>query len=243
MIAVPGGIAGLALAVAGVRALVVGRAAESAAAGGDLDRYDRAAVHSRHDAGHRDRVRPRAGDADRAHLRQRSRRASASASPAHRGVRRGHQALVVGELALAQALLVGAGLLLVSFVHATRIDLGFAQHDRVLAEVNLGPAYVQPIGKDGLIDPTQEDSLHQRRARSRPRRPGRAGGRGFVNGAAHRRAKSRHAHRGRSRPAARSAAERRLSVDHAGLFPRAWHDAGGGPRVRRRPIAPTRRPC
>ena len=67
----------------------------------------------------------------------------------NRRVRRGHQALVVGELALAQALLVGAGLLLVSFVQATRIDLGFAQHDRVLAEVNLGPAYIQAIGKDG----------------------------------------------------------------------------------------------
>ncbi len=73
-----------------------------------------------------------------------------------RRVRRGHQALVVGELALAQALLVGAGLLLVSFVHATRIDLGFAPHDRVLAEINLGPSYVQPIGNDGLIDPAKK---------------------------------------------------------------------------------------
>ncbi len=73
-----------------------------------------------------------------------------------RRVRRGHQALVVGELALAQALLVGAGLLLVSFVHATRIDLGFAQQDRVLAEVNLGPSYIQPIGQDGLIDPSKK---------------------------------------------------------------------------------------
>ena len=54
-----------------------------------------------------------------------------------RGSRRGHHALVIGELALAQALLVGAGLLLVSFVHATRIDLGFAPTDRVLAEINL----------------------------------------------------------------------------------------------------------
>src|SRR6188474_130089 len=74
----------------------------------------------------------------------------------NRGVRRGHQALVVGELALAQALLVGAGLLLVSFVHATRIDLGFAQHDRVLAEVNLTPAYIQPLGEDGHIDPAKK---------------------------------------------------------------------------------------
>ena len=74
----------------------------------------------------------------------------------HRGVGRGHRALVVGELALAQALLVGAGLLLVSFVHATRIDLGFAQADRVLAEVSLTPAYLQPIGKDGHIDPAKK---------------------------------------------------------------------------------------
>ncbi len=73
-----------------------------------------------------------------------------------RGVRRGHQALVIGELALAQALLVGAGLLLMSFVHATNTDLGFAQNDRLLAEINLSPAYVQPIGQDGLIDPTKK---------------------------------------------------------------------------------------
>ncbi len=73
-----------------------------------------------------------------------------------RGVRRGHHALVIGELALAQALLVGAGLLLVSFVHATRTDLGFAPADRVLAEINLTPAYVQPLGKDGFIDPTRK---------------------------------------------------------------------------------------
>jgi putative ABC transport system permease protein len=73
-----------------------------------------------------------------------------------RGVRRGHHALVVGELALAQALLVGAGLLLVSFVHATRTDLGFASADRVVAELNLTPAYVQPLGKDGFIDPARK---------------------------------------------------------------------------------------
>jgi putative ABC transport system permease protein len=73
-----------------------------------------------------------------------------------RGVRRGHHALVIGELALAQALLVSAGLLLVSFVQATRIDLGFAPADRVLAELNLTPAYVQPLGKDGYIDPARK---------------------------------------------------------------------------------------
>ncbi len=73
-----------------------------------------------------------------------------------RGVRRGHQALVIGELALAQALLVGAGLLLTSFVHASRIDLGFATEHRLLAEVNLSPSYLQTIGDTGLIDPAKK---------------------------------------------------------------------------------------
>jgi len=73
-----------------------------------------------------------------------------------RQVRRGHQLLVVGELALAQALLVGAGLLLVSFVHATSIDLGYATRDRIVAEVNLVPAYIQPIDEKGAIDPAKK---------------------------------------------------------------------------------------
>jgi putative ABC transport system permease protein len=74
----------------------------------------------------------------------------------NRRVRRGQQALVIGELALAQVLLVGAGLLLVSFVHATRIDLGFAPEDRVLAELNLAPDYLQTVGTQGLIDPSRK---------------------------------------------------------------------------------------
>ena len=74
----------------------------------------------------------------------------------NRRVRRGQQALVIGELALAQVLLVGAGLLLVSFVHATRIDLGFAATDRVLAELNLVPDYLQTVGDQGLIDPSRK---------------------------------------------------------------------------------------
>jgi putative ABC transport system permease protein len=73
-----------------------------------------------------------------------------------RRLRRGHQALVIGELALAQVLLVGAGLLLVSFVHATRIELGFAPVDRVLAELNLTPDYLQTTGDQGLIDPSRK---------------------------------------------------------------------------------------
>jgi putative ABC transport system permease protein len=73
-----------------------------------------------------------------------------------RGVRRGHQLLVIGELALAQALLVGAGLLLVSFVRATHVDLGYATTDRVIAELNLVPSYVATINEHGTIDPSKK---------------------------------------------------------------------------------------
>jgi putative ABC transport system permease protein len=73
-----------------------------------------------------------------------------------RRLRRGQQALVIGELALAQVLLVGAGLLLVSFVHATRTDLGFATSDRVLAELNLAPEYLRTIDDSGRIDPARK---------------------------------------------------------------------------------------
>jgi putative ABC transport system permease protein len=155
MIAVPGGIAGLAVAVAGVRALVW-------AAPQNLPRLAEISVDVRVLAFSivmtlvtaivfglgpaMQTARTSANDLGRIGQRV----------AGHRGVRRGHQALVIGELALAQALLVGAGLLLVSFVRASQIDLGFAQQDRLLAEVNLGPAYVQPIGKEGLIDPSRK---------------------------------------------------------------------------------------
>jgi predicted permease len=154
-IAVPGGVAGLAIAIAGVRALVL-------VAPQNLPRLAEitvdptvllftlamtlvtAIVFGLGPA--MQTARTSANDLGRIGQRV----------AGHRGVRRGHQALVVGELALAQALLVGAGLLLVSFVHATTIDLGFAQHDRVLAEVNLTPPYIQPIGSDGHIDPSKK---------------------------------------------------------------------------------------
>jgi putative ABC transport system permease protein len=73
-----------------------------------------------------------------------------------RRLRRGQHALVIGELALAQVLLVGAGLLLVSFVHATSTDLGFATSDRVLAELNLVPEYLRTIDDSGRIDPARK---------------------------------------------------------------------------------------
>ena len=155
IIAVPGGIAGLALAVGGVRALVW-------AAPQNLPRMAAISIDAtvliftmamtlltaivfglgpalqtaRTSANELGRIGQRVAGS--------------------RGVRRGHHALVIGELALAQALLVGAGLLLVSFVHATRTDLGFAPADRVLAEINLTPAYVQPVGTDGFIDPARK---------------------------------------------------------------------------------------
>jgi predicted permease len=155
VIAVPGGIAGLAFAVAGVRALQmvapqnVPRLAEISIDPKVLSftlamTLVTAIVFGLGPAMQTARM---TGD-DLGRIGQRV--------AGNRRVRRGHQALVIGELALAQALLVGAGLLLVSFVHATRIDLGFASRDRVLAEVNLGPSYLQPVGSDGLIDPSKK---------------------------------------------------------------------------------------
>jgi putative ABC transport system permease protein len=152
MIAVPGGIAGLALAVAGVRALVwvapqnLPRLAEvsidpTVLAFTIAMTLLTAIVFGLGPA--LQTARTSANDLGRIGQRVAGSRAT----------RRGHHALVIGELALAQALLVGAGLLLVSFVHATRIDLGFASTDRVLAELNLSPAYLQTIGDTGAIDP------------------------------------------------------------------------------------------
>ncbi len=154
-IAVPGGVAGLFLAMAGVRALV-------AVAPANLPRLSEIQIDAtalgftlvmtlltslvfglgpamqtaRTSANDLAQVGPRVAG--------------------NRRVRRGQQVLVIGELALAQVLLVGAGLLLMSFVHATRTDLGFASTERVLAELNLAPDYLQVIGDTGLIDPSRK---------------------------------------------------------------------------------------
>jgi putative ABC transport system permease protein len=154
-IAIPGGVAGLALAALGVRALIaIAPASLPRLAEVQLDvtalaftvlmtaltslifGLGPAMQTARTSANELSQVGPRVAG--------------------NRRVRRGQQALVVGELALAQVLLVGAGLLLVSFVQATRIDLGFASEDRVIAELNLVPDYLQPIGQDGLIDPSRK---------------------------------------------------------------------------------------
>jgi putative ABC transport system permease protein len=155
MLAVPGGVAGLGLAYVGVRALV-------AVAPANLPRLNEigidtsvlgftllmtvvtALVFGLGPALQSARTSP--GD-----LAQIGQRVAGS-----RRLRRGQHALVVGELALAQVLLAGAGLLLVSFVEATRIDLGFATDHRVVAEINLAPEYVRQIGPDGHIDPARK---------------------------------------------------------------------------------------
>jgi len=73
-----------------------------------------------------------------------------------RHVRRWHHAIVVAELALAQILLVGAGLLLASFLASQRVPLGFATEGRVAADLNLAPdKYLRPIEEGEFrIDPS-----------------------------------------------------------------------------------------
>ena len=61
----------------------------------------------------------------------------------------GHRAIVVGELALAQVLVVGALLLTASLMAATRVDLGFATDGRLAAELTLArDRYLRPAGTD-----------------------------------------------------------------------------------------------
>ncbi len=154
-IAIPGGVAGLVLALVGVRALI-------AVAPANVPRLDEIQIDSTalgftilmtaltsfiFGLGPAMQTARTAAN-DLAQVTQRV--------AGNRRVRRGQLALVIGELALAQVLLVGAGLLLVSFIQATRIDLGFAPTDRVLAELNLVPDYLQTVGDQGLIDPSRK---------------------------------------------------------------------------------------
>src|SRR5688572_14906414 len=154
-IAIPGGVAGLALAVIGVRALIavapanLPRLGEIEIRGAALGFTILMTALTTLIFGLGPAMQTaRTSANDLAQVAQRV--------AGNRRVRRGQQALVIGELALAQVLLVGAGLLLVSFVHATRIDLGFAANDRVLAELNLAPDYLQTVGDQGLIDPSRK---------------------------------------------------------------------------------------
>lgn len=78
-----------------------------------------------------------------------------------RGVRRWHHAIVVTELALAEMLLVGAGLLLASFIASQRVDLGFQLEGRVAADLNLAPErYLQPVTPGEFrIDTTRKNQF------------------------------------------------------------------------------------
>ncbi len=62
-----------------------------------------------------------------------------------RSIRRWHHVMVVAELALAQVLLVGAGLLVASLLASQRVDLGFASEGRIAATLSLAPdRYLRP---------------------------------------------------------------------------------------------------
>jgi putative ABC transport system permease protein len=66
-----------------------------------------------------------------------------------RSVRRWHHALVVTELAVAHVLLIGAGLLLASFLAAQHVPLGFESANRVAADLTLSAErYLQPVSAD-----------------------------------------------------------------------------------------------
>ena len=72
-------------------------------------------------------------------------------STSSRSVRRWHHAIVVAELAMAQVLLVGAGLLLASFVASQRVPLGYATQGRVAADLSLAPeTYLRPVAAGGF---------------------------------------------------------------------------------------------
>lgn len=75
-------------------------------------------------------------------------------SGAH-GVRRWHHAIVVVELASAQVLLIGAGLLFSSLLAAGRVPLGFESEGRIAAELNLAAdRYLTRVSGSNAINVT-----------------------------------------------------------------------------------------
>jgi putative ABC transport system permease protein len=158
LIALPGGVAGLALAQAGIRALI-------AVAPATVPRLTEIAIDARVLAFTCGTTLLTALIFGLGPAWQVTRGAGASAVAANgrlgergrtTGMRRWHHALVVTELALAQVLLVGGGLMLASFVRANRVDLGFASEGRLAAEINLVPEYLRTIGDTGRIDPSRK---------------------------------------------------------------------------------------
>jgi len=152
VVAVPGGLLGLAIAAAGIRLLI-------AAAPASLPRLGEIAIDGTVLSFTLGMTLVTAivfGLGPALQTARTSANALAQTGPrlaGGRGVRRWHHAIVVIELALAQTLSIGAGLLLVSFLHATRIDLGFATAGRISAELNLVPDYIRTVNEDGRIDP------------------------------------------------------------------------------------------
>ena len=155
LIAVPGGVAGLALAAAGVRALV-------ALAPAGMPRVNEIGLDPTVLAFTAGMTLLTSAIFGLGPALQTARTSATGLAQGgqrvagQRGVKRGHQAVVITELALAQVLLVGAGLLLASFVQATQINLGYATTDRVVAEANLAPDYVRTVDADGRIDPSRK---------------------------------------------------------------------------------------
>ena len=58
-----------------------------------------------------------------------------------------HGMLVAAEVALSLILLVGAGLLVKSFIRLQHVDPGFGAHDAVALDLSLGPAYGDPSAR------------------------------------------------------------------------------------------------
>lgn len=79
-----------------------------------------------------------------------------------RSVQRWHQAMAVGELAMALVLLAGAGLLLASFLAAQRVELGFVPEGRIAAELSLAPERYLRLRPGGAPDEARVDTEPRR---------------------------------------------------------------------------------
>jgi predicted permease len=153
VLAVPGGLVGLALAVVGLDMLV-------AAAPQGLPRVHEIAI-DRSVLGFTVLVTlATAVIFGLGPAWQLSRGATAAQSPAAtritegRTIRRWHHAIVVAELAGAYVLLIGAGLLITSFLAAQAVPLGFEPSGRVTAELNLdSERYLRITPGSNAIDP------------------------------------------------------------------------------------------
>jgi putative ABC transport system permease protein len=154
VIAVPGGILGLLLAVWGLDALValapaaLPRVGEIAVDGRVLTFTVAITLLTAVAFG----LGPALGAARRA--------ASTAAQPGlrvagDRSVSRWHRVMVVGELAVAQVLLVSAGLMLASFTAAQDVSLGFDSERRLAAYLSLSAdRYMRPVAgaDEGRVD-------------------------------------------------------------------------------------------